>query len=108
MPVDGERERRWFGGSKHAHSHNHHFLPDWAQTEPSNSIYSNTTESRIDETWLQEATLGHFTMTVAGKIAEKAVHLKIQPRTSTIRESREILRALKRYGPVVTFRNLQV
>ncbi|KAI9665377.1 MAG: hypothetical protein M1831_001815 [Alyxoria varia] len=46
-------------------------------------------------------------MATAGRMADKAVHLKIQPRTRTIRESREILRALKRYGTVVTFRNLQ-
>lgn len=41
-------------------------------------------------------------------LAGRAVHIKVQPKTRSIRESREILRALKNFGDVTSFHNLQV
>lgn len=41
-------------------------------------------------------------------LANRAVHVKVFPRTRNIRESREFLRVLKEFGPVVSYRNLNV
>lgn len=44
----------------------------------------------------------------ARSFANRAVHVKVFPRTCNIQESREVLRVLKQFGPVVSFRNLNV
>ena len=40
--------------------------------------------------------------------SSSAVHIKIKPRTRDTHESREILRALKRFGEVIWYQNLRV
>jgi len=41
-------------------------------------------------------------------LTTRAVHVKILPRPRNIRESREVLRVLKSFGEVASFRNLRV
>lgn len=43
-----------------------------------------------------------------GSITERAVHIKIQPKPRNIHESREVLKVLKSFGDVISFRNLRV
>lgn len=44
----------------------------------------------------------------AGAINARAVHVRIGPRPRNIHESREVLRVLKTFGEVASFRNLRV
>lgn len=44
----------------------------------------------------------------SNSVTTRAVHVKIAPRPRNIRESREVLRVLKSFGEVASFRNLRV